>query len=429
MKIFLVIVFSLQFLSTPLFSQNQEELSDSEKAVYFFIEGKIKELQLNYYQALENYKTALRYDDSPGILFAISKLYYEIDKFDESFNYINDALKKKPDNLEYLEHKGNVYIALGNYQKASEIYESIIAQKNDYTYGLYALARIYQQLDLPAKAIIIYEKIIDNIGYDYDILRRMYSIYYNAKEYDKSIEVLKAVLKIDPYDREVREQLAALYTMLKMPEEAKKIYEELAVLNPQDKELQTELVKSLFYSGQIESGFDGYAKLLGYDSLSYQQKLEVGQLYYNLIRQDTSSIQIAENIFKYLVNTFPEKWISYYYLGAIDIVRKDFESFPAKFEKALSVADTLTEAYLQIGYVYYEQNKFNDANRVLRRAVELSPDNEQALMLLGISLQSSGDVRTSIEYLEKAFKLKSDDIAIISSLAIAYTGRVLREVK
>lgn len=205
-----------------------------------------------------------------------------------------------------------------------------------------------------------------------------------------------------------------------MPEEAKKIYEELAVLNPQDKELQTELVKSLFYSGQIESGFDGYAKLLGYDSLSYQQKLEVGQLYYNLIRQDTSSIQIAENIFKYLVNTFPEKWISYYYLGAIDIVRKDFESFPAKFEKALSVADTLTEAYLQIGYVYYEQNKFNDANRVLRRAVELSPDNEQALMLLGISLQSSGDVRTSIEYLEKAFKLKSDDIAIISSLAIAY---------
>lgn len=95
MKIFLVIVFSLQFLSTPLFSQNQEELSDSEKAVYFFIEGKIKELQLNYYQALENYKTALRYDDSPGILFAISKLYYEIDKFDESFNYINDALKKK----------------------------------------------------------------------------------------------------------------------------------------------------------------------------------------------------------------------------------------------------------------------------------------------------------------------------------------------
>lgn len=88
-----------------------------------------------------------------------------------------------------------MYIALGNYQKASEIYESIIAQKNDYTYGLYALARIYQQLDLPAKAIIIYEKIIDNIGYDYDILRRMYSIYYNAKEYDKSIEVLKAVLK------------------------------------------------------------------------------------------------------------------------------------------------------------------------------------------------------------------------------------------
>lgn len=420
MKSFFLIFISLQFFIHPLHSQNLDELTDNEKAIYFFTEGKIKELQLNYYQALENYQTALKYDNSPGILYAISKLYFQIDKYNEAFNFVTDALKSEPNNLEYLEHQGNVYMALDNYQKAAEVYERIIASKPDDVYGLYALARIYQRLDMPSNAIVIYEKITDNIGYDYDILRRMYSIYFKDREYDKCIEVLNAVLKLDPFDREVREQLAGLYNMLNRPDEAKEIFQDLADLNPQDKELQTELVKSYFFSGAIEKGFEGYAKILGYETLTYQQKLEVGQLYYNLIRQDTSAIQMAENIFNYLTQVFPDKWISYYYLGALEIVRKNFDAFPYKFEQALVVADTIREAYLQIGFVYYEQGKFNDANRVLRRAVDMNPQDEQSLLLYGVSLQSSGDIRTAIEYLEKAHQINPDEVSTISTLAIAY---------
>ena len=193
-------------------------------------------------------------------------------------------------------------MGLEDYQKSAEVFEKIVELDTNYTYGLYTLARIYQELNMPMKALDVYVRITDRIGFDFDVLRRTYEIYYKYKDYDKCVEVLEHVLKLDPYDVVNRQQLGALYMKIGQYEKAKMVYEELFVLNPDDKNIQTELVKIYFKENESEKGFERFSKILGKDSLNFEEKLQVGEIYYNLISEDVTAIDIAENIFSHLVD-------------------------------------------------------------------------------------------------------------------------------
>jgi len=64
-----------------------------------------------------------------------------------------------------------------------------------------------------------------------------------------------------------------------------------------------------------------------------------------------------------------------------------------------------------------EQNDVPAAEKDLRRVIELKPDDAEALNALGYTLADRTDRRTeALELIERAYKLKPDEPAIIDSL-------------
>ena len=401
-------------------SDSDEITPDKDKAEQLFIKGKLAELKYNFHEALENYNTALKYDKSPGIYFALSDLYFDLGKYNESFANIQKALSYEPDNVQYLEQKANAYLGLDNLEKAAEVYESILARDSTYTYGLYTLARIYQELSKPSKAIVIYEKITDRIGYDYDVLRRMYEIYYEYQEYEKCADVLKAVLQLDPYDGEIIEQLAMLYIRQDKYQEAKDIYEELLRLNPNNKEMQTELVKIYFYQDETDKAFEQFGRIIGKDSLGFREKLQVGELYYNQISKDPNSLSIAKNIFSNLQNNYPSEWLPYYYLGAIYLNEDNQSMSVDQFNRAVEVADTSLDAHVQIGLTYYNMGESVEAEKVLRQGLLVDASDFRLNYLLGLALQAQGRTGEAVGYYEISSESNPQDINVLSAMALAY---------
>ena len=408
-------------------SNDKEKVSGNYKAQNLFIEGKTLELQYKYLPAIEYYRAALKYDESPGIFFAISSVYYELGEFRKAIVEVNKALRLSPNNLNYLEQKANVYLGLDDYQKAEEVFERIVALDTNYTYGLYTLARIYQELKMPTKALEVYEKITDRIGFDFDVLRRTYEIYYKYKEYDKCVVVLENVLKLDPYDVVNRQQLGALYMKTGNYEKAKIVYEELFILNPDDKNIQTELVKIYFKENESEKGFERFSKILGKDSLTFEEKLQVGEIYYNLISEDVTAIDIAENIFGHLVKNYPEEWLPYFYLGGIDIANKNEEAYVEKFFKAVEVGDTIKDAYIQIGFTFYNRGSNDNAIAIYEKGLDVFPDDYRMNYLYGLVLQRLNKELEAIKYFETALKNQPEEISILSTLALAYNGQKMYE--
>lgn len=421
--IFIILYFCL-FVNQDSYSQTDDDkVSKNEQAQSYFIAGKTAELKFNYYDALQNYQTALKYDKAAGIYFAIANLQFTLEKPDDALNSINSALRISPTDLTYLELKANILRIQEKYDKAAETYEMIIRQDPDYTYGLYSLARMYQHMNQPEKAIKIYEKITEEIGYDFDVLKRMYEIYFDKKEYEKCIETLSAILKIYPFDNVYKKQLAALYLLVGRNDEAEKLYTEILIIDPKDKEILTELTKIYFIQNEVEKGFEKFRKILGKDSLSYEEKAQLGEIYYNLIAQDREALVIAKNIFINVNENYSDRWLPYYFLGAIDIINKDFDAYQLKFEKALQIADTAKDALLQIGYVYFTQDKIPEAEDALAKAVRLFPDDFQANYFYGLVLQRKGDEPTAIKYFEYATEKNPNDLGVLSTLALAYDNQ------
>ncbi len=421
----MLIIFRYLFIAALLFPAlaNAQPLKDSVKnkrvAQEYFIEGKSYELQTHFLDALENYKTALKYDNAAGINFAIANLYLYLNKPDDALPYMKKALSIEPKNISYNEKLALVYISKKDFQKAAETYEGILAMDSSYTFGLYTLARLYQELKMPAKSIIYYEKITDFYGYDFDVLRKMFDIYTTNKDSVKAMGVVQALHKLDPYNKDVTKILASYYESFNRTAEAEEIYEELAALDPKDRNMQTQLVKIYFLKGESEKGFNKFRKMIGKDTLSFYEKVQVGELYYRLIQTDPSASVISENIFNYLQEKYPTEWIPYYYLGAIDVL-KNQQGYEDNFLKAVQLADTASEVYVNIGITYYNLRSYDKALEVIDNGIVKHENDYRLYYFRGLSLQRKGNERDAAVALEKAIEINPNDVNLFVTLAGSY---------
>lgn len=399
---------------------SSDTTSGKRKAQALFIEGKTLELKNNFIAAIENYKTALQFDKAPGIYYALGNLYYYLGKYQDALTYVKKALDAAPNDIEYLERLSSVYIALSNFPKGAETIEKIISVDSNYTYGLYTLARLYQEMKMPSKAITVYEMITEKIGYDYEVLRKMYDIYAGFKEMDKATETLEAILKLNPYNSEIKLLLAAHYREVGRLEEAEKMYEEVFALSPKDKNVQAELVKIYFQRNDNEKGFQKFSQLLGKDSLNFEEKVQVGEVYYRLINNDKGALDITTNIFTNLNQQYPSEWIPYYYLGAIDLASKDEGNYKEKFDKALEYGDTSRQVYLLVGVTYFQRNKIQEAKTALEKGLVRFPNDFDFLNLMGNIEQQLGNASNALVYYEKAKEQNPDDVNNLVALAGLY---------
>ncbi len=419
---FLTILIAFNF-SYSQKDSGKDKVSQNEKAMSYFIEGKTLELQNDFIGAIENFRDALKYDQAPGIYHALSQVYFKQGKMDEAKREVKKALKLNPENQNYLETLANINIVNKDFKEAIDNYEEIIRLDSGYTYGLYSLARLYQELKMPAKSILIYEKITNMIGYDFDVLNKMYEIYIGYKNYEKAIETLEALQKLDPFNVSIKSLLASLYVKTSRDADARRIYEEMYILNPDNKEIQTELVKIYFKQNENDMAFENFSRMLGKDSLGFLEKVQVGELYYNLISQDQSAKDIARNIFLKLENDYPDEWIPYYYLGIIDILDKDISGYKEKFRRSIEKADTSSDAYVNIGLALFQQNDIEDALKTLDEGLSRFKDDYRMLYVKGLTLQRIDRVPEAIEYFEKAVEINPNDVSMLSTLALAYDGQ------
>ncbi|MCE1164909.1 MAG: tetratricopeptide repeat protein [Bacteroidetes bacterium] len=416
------ILFILLFLiPLNIFPQDSTEIKD-EEAVSLFVSGKSAELREDYKSAMEFYRTALKRDKSAGIYFAIANVNLRMGKLQDALIEINNALKLRPDNTEYKTMKANIYYGTGKVDLAVGLYEEILTAEPENIFVLYSLARSYQELKNQDRAVEVYEMLTDIYGFDTDVLKRMFDIYFSKQNFTKCAETLSYMLKLDPFNTNLLFDLATMYTKLDREDDARLIYERLAALNPSDKQTQAEIVKIYFRKNDIEKGFDEFAKLIGKKDLTFAEKIQLGELYFNTISQDQKNSDVVEFIFRHLNETNPDNWMPYYYLAQIDIQNKKNDEAAAKLLKGIVYADTTADAYMQIGYSLFTLEKYEQAKPVIEKGLALSPDDFRMNYSYALIMQRMGDMPLAIKYYEKAADLNPNELSILSSLALAYNS-------
>jgi tetratricopeptide (TPR) repeat protein len=123
-----------------------------------------------------------------------------------------------------------------------------------------------------------------------------------------------------------------------------------------------------------------------------------------------------------------ENWTLYYARGVCSERLKDWPQAEADLKKALELSPEESPVLNYLGYTWVDQNQnLKTAMDYIRKAVKLKPDDGYYVDSLGWAYYRLGNLQSAVEQLERAVELKPDDPVINDHLGDAYwrVGRKL----
>jgi tetratricopeptide (TPR) repeat protein len=142
--------------------------------------------------------------------------------------------------------------------------------------------------------------------------------------------------------------------------------------------------------------------------------------------RDKGDRKKAIEILERIVALVPNSDRYHFTLGAVYDEAKDKERCIAHMQKAIELNPNNAAALNYLGYTWAEQGiNLDDAENLIRRALDLAPDDGFYVDSLGWVYYQRGAYEDAVEHLERAVELAGDDPTIMEHLGDAYdkTGR------
>src|SRR5262249_39046855 len=146
------------------------------------------------------------------------------------------------------------------------------------------------------------------------------------------------------------------------------------------------------------------------------------------LEEETKDISKAVTILETAVKKFPEDEKIRYYLGSLYDRQGEVDKGLEQMEAILKVNPENVDALNYIGYTWTTKGiRLNDAEKLLRRALALRPENGYIQDSWGWYLYTRGRLGEAVVELEKAARLKPNEPTILEHLGDAYLRSNLRE--
>ncbi len=138
---------------------------------------------------------------------------------------------------------------------------------------------------------------------------------------------------------------------------------------------------------------------------------------------------VAQQLFRQALTYLPDHPQALYNLALIHLYEDRHEEALAGFQKVLALErarpDAVppklrAQALNNLGYLYMARRLDQEAEEVLRQAVEIDPANRSAWTNLGAARRRLGQKLTAADAFRKAYQLEPQDPDVINNLALAY---------
>jgi tetratricopeptide (TPR) repeat protein len=160
--------------------------------------------------------------------------------------------------------------------------------------------------------------------------------------------------------------------------------------------------------------------LLARDPRSFDAWVALGSIYRNMERYADASSAYDEAL---KLETEPQRshWLVYYYRGISFERQKKWPQAEADFRKALVLSPDEPSVLNYLGYSLIDSGqKLDEALDMVKKAVELRPNDGYIVDSLGWAYYQLGDFENAVKHLERAVDLKSGDPVIADHLGDAY---------
>ncbi|MGD0338622.1 MAG: tetratricopeptide repeat protein [Bacteroidota bacterium] len=381
------------------------------------IDGALYDVKEDRARAILEYEEALQYDSAAGIYLAISKDYSLLGKHTLAIRHAREALRLDPENTDYRQNLADIYLAARDLESALKEYEAIVQRDSTSIRVLYTIGRIHQQQQQYAKALEIYKTIRDRFGPSWQTLFQMATVYEWLKQLDSAATMYQEMLVLDPNNSELKKRLAGTYLRANKPDTALVFLNELHRQDSSDVEINVTRGSVYIQKKEWETAFSIFLPIVMRDSITVEAALGLGVEFLRAGPDTSGALHYARILGEHIRDRFPRQWQSYVFLGDVEVTSRHDSLAAEYYEKAISLNDRIVDPYIQLGLLYFQQNKLDPAISVLERGRILFPDEFRILFYLGLGYTQSGKNYQALPLLERAVRMDSKNVDALGALA------------
>jgi tetratricopeptide (TPR) repeat protein len=202
-------------------------------------------------------------------------------------------------------------------------------------------------------------------------------------------------------DDEFRDKLRALEFALVGPETdvVRELLTDLVAMAPDSDELWSFIGEAAFQAGELETARIAYRKVIDLRGPQFEALVYLGA-----VASDLGHWDEAEDALTRAREMAPEAFLPHFTLGALKVVCGEHREAVHHLENSLAIEEAPQSWYL-LGISRLELGQSGRAVNALRRAVEISPEFEDALYQLGIAYLRRGWTNKALDAFQRVLRL------------------------
>jgi tetratricopeptide (TPR) repeat protein len=431
------------------------EIDPKHEDAHLLLAGLYTTLRM-YTDALAEYREVLKNNpDNFEAPMYVGALLAEQKKFSEAAAYFEKLARNQNNPNQHIAwfYLGRVRLEENrekNTGKAEAAFRESISARPSYVESTLALGQLLDASNRRSQTLQLYRSFQEKFGPNASVAEDLARLYIENKEYGRAFEQFAIVEQADPSDINVKAKMAFILIEQQKFQEAILRLEEVLALEPGSDKIRFYLgavyeevkdfksaighfqkiptVSSYYKESVVHTAY--LYKLLGdYDKAIATIEAGIKQqedhppfyaLYASLL-DDTKQYAKAIEMLTVAVAKFPDHAQLLFFLGNMQDRLGDKVAVVDSMKKVLKVDGDHVQALNFLAYTYADQgHNLEDAERMVRRAIEIQPQDGYILDTLGWVLVKKGKYNDAVRVLETAYKLQPDESVIAEHLGDAY---------
>jgi tetratricopeptide (TPR) repeat protein len=355
-----------------------------------------------YPEALEQYQRLTEMDaEDPDNYIRLAEIYRQLKQLDKAEQNVLLAKQRAPGNLEVIYYESSIYQAQGRFEDAIRVLSDAVTgvkTQSEFTPSrrrtlaiLYQqLGQLYREVSNYGAAVNTFEEML-RLGPEEDRRARAMIIdtYRVARDIPKALEASRKAVEAYPKDRAIRTTQALLLGQNAQTDQAVAQLRQLLDGTPADFEIQLDLAQvqeQARHWPEAEQAVHAAEKIAPQSSDKETAGFLLGAIFERQKKFDQAEEQFRQVLDK---NPRNPSVLNYYgYMLADRGVRLDEAT--QLIQRALT-EDPANPAYLDsLGWAYFKQNKFSEAEEPLRQAASRESHDPTILSHLGDLYSQTG---------------------------------------
>ena len=392
------------------------EIADpAAKALYAFVEFRLKAAENNWVEALPALERAVFFDPQSDYLkVLLAKTYLHTQKQAQAVTVLTGLIERSPENVEALELLGDIYSLEKNYPAAAEKYRKVLELAADNQNVRLRLAMVLSRLDRPEEAIATLETLLEQQP-DANIARLALARFYlNQGKVEQARETYRQVLELDPGQQQAVVEYGKLLEK-DDPAGALQLYSDAIATNPRAAAVRQQLSQYYLDHGQIEQALAQLQEL----RWQFPDNLQlIGQI--GLLQLDLQNWQSAEKEFRNLLQSTADQDRYRYYLALALIGQKRIDEATTELLQVPRRSAVYVQARLQLAYLYNDSKQRQQAVATLEDLLAGGADDPEAYYYLVAFLGEGEDFSQAVDYAQQGIKKHPHDTRLLYQLGVLY---------